>query len=64
MWSMRDDTAGGTEQTGTEKPGTEQQGDAEAQRHPEGNVPERIESPEVGLSVDDGRPSGEQNAEE
>lgn len=43
---------------------SEQQGDAEAQQHPEGNVPDRIESPEVGLPVADGQPSGEQNAEE
>ena len=42
----------------------EQQGDAQAQKHPEGNVPGRIESPEVGLPVDDGQPSGEKNGEE
>jgi hypothetical protein len=38
--------------------------DQEAQAHPEGNVPGSIESPEVGLPVDDGEPSGEQNGEE
>jgi len=43
---------------------SEQQGDAEAQQHPEGNVPARIESPEVGLPVANGEPSGEQNNEE
>jgi len=43
---------------------SEQQGDAEAQQHPEGNVPARIESPEVGLPVANGEPSGEQNGEE
>ncbi|WP_424950008.1 hypothetical protein [Deinococcus sp.] len=49
--------------TRTDARPTEQQGDAQAQRHPEGNVPEQIGWPEVGLPVDDGRPSGEQNGE-
>ncbi|MGY2895253.1 hypothetical protein [Deinococcus sp. UYEF24] len=55
---MRDDTQTGSGQQG------HQQADAEAQRHPEGNVPDRIESPDVGLPVDNGQPSGEQNGEE
>ena len=38
--------------------------DHAAQQNPEGNVPDQIESPEIGLSVDDGQPSGEQNGEE
>lgn len=38
--------------------------DQAAQRHPEGNVPGHIESPETGLPVDDGQPSGEQDGEE
>ena len=38
--------------------------DQAAQQHPEGNVPGHIGSPGVGLSVDDGQPSGEQNGEE
>lgn len=41
-----------------------QQADTEAQQHPEGNVPDRVESPEVGLPVDDGQPSGEENGEQ
>ena len=38
--------------------------DQAAQQHPEGNAPDQIESPEMGLAVDDGQPSGEQNGEE
>ena len=38
--------------------------DTDAQQHPKGNVQDRIESPGVGLPVDDGEPSGEQNSEE
>ena len=38
--------------------------DTDAQRHPKGNVQDRTESPEVGLPVDDGEPSGEQNGEQ
>ena len=38
--------------------------DQAAQQHPEGNVPDQIESPEMGLSVDDAQPSGDQNGEE
>ncbi len=38
--------------------------DTDAQQHPAGNVRDRIDSPEVGLPVDDGEPSGEQNGEE
>jgi hypothetical protein len=40
-----------------------EQQDQEAQSHSEGNVPGSIESPEVGLPVDNGEPSGEQNDE-
>ena len=45
-------------------PTPEQQGDAEAQQHPEGNARDRITEPQVGLPVDDGEPSGEQNGED
>ena len=38
--------------------------DQAAQQHPEGNVPGHIGSPKIGLPVDDGHPSGEQNGEE
>ena len=38
--------------------------DTDAQQHPEGNVTDYLKSPEVGLSVADGQPSGEQNGEE
>ena len=49
--------------THDEQARTEEQGDAEAQQHPEGNAPQRIEDPEVGLPVPDGEPSGERNGE-
>ena len=35
----------------------------EGRLYPEGTVPGHIESPGVGLPVDDGQPSGEQNGE-
>ena len=38
--------------------------DQAAQQHPEGNVPGHIRSPKMGLPVNDGHPSGEQNGEE
>ena len=38
--------------------------DHAAQQDPEGNVPSHIKSPELGLPVDNGQPSGEQNGEE
>ncbi len=60
---MRNDTQTGSGQQGHQQP-HHPQTDAEAQRHPEGNVPDRIESPDVGLPVDNGQPSGEQNGEE
>jgi len=42
-------------------PDAHTEADHDAQRHPEGNTPGHIEAPEVGLPVDDGQPSGEQN---
>ena len=38
--------------------------DRAAHQHPEGIVPGHIESPELGLPVDNGQPSGEENGEE
>ncbi|MFC4453270.1 hypothetical protein [Deinococcus sonorensis] len=45
-------------------PRTHQEQDADAQRHPEGNAPDLIEDPQLGLPVPDGVPEADREVQD